>query len=120
MNFYLKTEMGAKGVEKQLKRYLYLNSVYVDIPDNFKNYLKLNYNITLNQILIAIRNNTRVLQVDENSVQIIVINTDLNNTSLQSLMQLVEYGNREIQGTHQISLLFQRSIVAVRKMFRGV
>lgn len=120
MNFYLKTEIDNKTVESWLKKYIYLNSVYVEIPDKLKTYLKDNYNVDIKQILINIRNNIRVIRCEEKLVQVIILNSDINNTPLQSLMHLVEYGNRELPGTHQISLLFRRALENTRDRFRGV
>lgn len=120
MNFYLKTEMDSKTVETWLKKYIYLNSVYVNIPNVLKDYLKDNYNIGINQILIAIRNNVRVIRREEKLVQITVLNSDLNNTPLQTLMHLIEYGNRDVQGTKQISILFQRALSCTKDRLWGI
>lgn len=117
---YLKTEINAKLIEAVLKRYLQINKYYVVIPNKLVKYLDEKYKININYILNELIENVRVDRVKDDIVQIIILNKKINDTTLEELIQLVEYGNTEIQPTRCISRLFNTSLLQVKNYLGGL
>lgn len=90
-----------------LKRYI--NVIFYDIlkeivytkkliNSNIDSFLKINYNISLNQFISILSNNVKVTKTKNLSIIFIEDNVKIGNHRLKDIISLVNYGNRTIKG----------------------
>lgn len=117
---YLKTKAQPELILQLLKRYLQMNKYSVIIQNKLVVYLDKNYNITIYYIIDELINNIRVKPVNKELLEIVILNEKIEDTTLQELLQLVEYGNLDIQPSKAISKLLQKSLNQVSNYLGGV
>lgn len=117
---YLKTEINPKLIEVLLRRYMQINKGYVKISDKLVTYLNEKYKLNLGHILNEMITNLRVGRIKENLVQIYVLDKKIDTTTLWDLLQLIEYGNREIGPCKAVSKLLNKSLMDAKNYLTGV
>ena len=117
---YLKTKVEPKVVLPLLKRYIQMNKYSVIISDKLSVYLDKNYKITIYYIIDELINCITVKPVKDNLLEIVILNEQIDKTTLQELIQLVEYGNLEIPPSKAISKLLQKSLTQVSNYLGGI
>lgn len=117
---YLKTKVEPSFILQLLKRYLQMNKYSVIISNKLIVYLDKNYKITIYYIIDELINNIRVKPIKKDLLEIVILNEKIEDTSLQELLQLVEYGNLEIQPSRAISKLLRKSLNQVNNYLGGV
>ena len=117
---YLNTTQDPKIIESIVKYYLNLNKNSVIISDKLKNYLDENFQITLNEILDLLIINVRVSKVEQDIVSIYILNIPVGDSKLETILQLIEFGNRDIPQTNQISKLLNKTITQTENRLGGI
>ena len=117
---YLKTEVNAKLIEALLIRYINMNKYYVVIPNKLIKFLEENYKLNINYIISEMITNLRVNKVKKDLIQIFTLDKKIGETTLESLLQLVEYGNRDIPPSNCISKLLNKSLLQVKNYLGGL
>lgn len=107
---YIKTTTSEKLVINYLKYYLRLCSYMVVLPNRSIKYIKDNYNVSISYIVVKLINNINIIKVDPDLLSVEIINEKINDTTLKSLIKLIEYGNRDIPGSGCISKMINKAI----------
>lgn len=117
---YLKTEIDAKLIEALLKRYLQMNKRYVRISVKLIKFLEEEYKLNVNYIINELISNIRVNKVKKDLVQVFVLDKQIGNTTLSDLIQLIEYGNRDIEPSRCINKILNKSLLQVKDYLGGL
>lgn len=117
---YLHTSLSGQNIRSVLVYYLYLNKRTVNISNKLVSYLENNYKLNIYYIIDELIRNLKVSNVGDDLVQIYILNKKIGNTTLEGLIQLVEYGNRDVPPSNCISLLFSKSLNQTREFIGGV
>ena len=117
---YLHTSLSGQNIRSVLVYYLYLNKRNVNISNKLVNYLETKYKINIYYIIDELIRNVRVSNVGEDLVQVYILNKKIGDTTLEGLIQLVEYGNRDVPPSNCISLLFNKSLNQTREFIGGI
>lgn len=107
---YIKTTTSEKLVINYLKYYLRLCSYIVVLPNRSIKYIKDNYNVSISYIIVKLIHNINIIKVDPDLLSVEIINEKINDTTLKSLIKLIEYGNRDIPGSGCISKMINKAI----------
>lgn len=116
---YLTTEIPAQIVEPIIKYYLNLNKRSVFISDKLNKYLIETFEIDLPEILNKLVNNIRVSQIEKSLLSIYILNESIGEHTLESILQLIEFGNRDFPPTNQITKLLSTSISQTENRLGG-
>jgi hypothetical protein len=120
MKLFLKTPVDNKTIESILKRHLYIDSFYVNFPSKLNDYLNSNFNVEGKDVLKVMRDNIRIIKYNDLS-NIIFFDVKINDKiSLMKLLQLIEYGNRDVQGSKIITNLLTQGLREVRNDLGGL
>ena len=117
---YIKTEISSKLVESLLRRYLGLNKRYIVIRNKLTTYLNEKYQLNIYIIIDHLIKDIRVSRLKLDLVQVSIINEKIKDTTLQELLQLVEYGNRDIPPSRCINKLLNKSLLQVKDYLGGI
>lgn len=117
---YLHTSLSGQNIRSVLVYYLYLNKRNVNISNKLVNYLETKYKINIYYIIDELIRNVKVSNVSKDLVQVYILNKKIGDTTLEGLIQLVEYGNRDVPPSNCISLLFNKSLNQTREFIGGV
>lgn len=121
MTFYLNTQLPVLSAQvwtKPLLRY-YFN--YVKFPYKLRKYLKVNYpELNLKSVSSALQNTYEISRYNNTFLKITFRQTNIGNYSLDSVLQLLEYGNREIESPHIISKLMDNVLRNLKMRARGL
>lgn len=116
---YLKTLVNVNLIEALLRRYLKINGYMVTVPTKLAKYLKDEYKINFQDILVEVLNNVRVSRVKDSLVQVYIKDKKMGDTTLGGLLELLEYGNRNIQPPKIMTKLFNKSLLQVKSYLGG-
>lgn len=119
MTWYLTTLIDPTSIEKTLKYYLNINKYFLIIPDKIIKYIKDDNNIDVQEVIDLTINNTKVSSVKKDLVSIYILNQPVEDTTLESILQLIEFGNRDVYGTKQITKWMNTAISQVRRYIGG-
>lgn len=121
MTFYLNTQLPVLSAQvwaKPLIRY-YFN--YVKFPYKLRKYLKVNYpELNLKAVSNALQNTYEISRYNDTFLKITFRQTNIGNYSLDNVLQLLEYGNREIESPHIISKLMGNVLRNLKMRARGL
>ena len=120
MNYTLKTEMDVNTVLILVKKYVAFNSVYFNVPQKLSSYLEETYQLSVQQILQALKKSIRVTRSKDDLIHVTLFDSMINNVSLKEVLQLMEYGNREIPPFKLISAFFNNVLTRVQNVLGGV
>lgn len=116
---YLTTELDPKIIEPIVQYYLKLNKNFVIVSDKLKNYLKENFELTLTDVLDLMVLNVRVSKIEDDIVSVYILNVPVGESSLETILQLIEFGNRDVPPTNQISKLLNRVMLLTENRLGG-
>lgn len=119
MDWYIRTSIQSKTVEEILKKNLFLYKPYVRISPKLVDYLEENYRLNLNYVLKELINNIRLNEIEKDLLQITILDKKINKTSLKELVQLIEFGNRSIPPSKEISKLLTRALKHTKAYLEG-
>ena len=119
MDWYLRTSIQSDLVEKILRKYLFLYKPYVNISDKLIAYLEEKYKLNLNYVLKELIDNIRLNEIEKDLLQITIRDKKINKTSLKELVQLIEFGNRNIPPSKEISKLLTRALNHTKAYLEG-
>lgn len=117
---YLKTSADCFVIKAELKRQLSINKKYVVIPNKLSLYLKEKYNLTIYNIIDKIIMNVNVTRIKNNLVQIFITDINIKDTTLTTIINLIEYGTLDIPASKAISSLFNKCILKVKDYLGGI
>lgn len=121
MTFYLNTQLPVLSAQvwaKPLIRY-YFN--YVKFPYKLRKYLKVNYpELNLKAVSNVLQNTYEISRYNDTFLKITFRQTNIGNYSLDNVLQLLEYGNREIESPHLISKLMDNVLKNLKMRARGL
>ena len=94
----------------------YINKPFLNIA---KNYLQDNYNIDINDLWNKMISNTKVTTVKKNLLSIEIVDDKINKYNLESILKLLEYGNRDIPPMEIISKIYSRALLLTQNNLGG-
>ena len=119
MTFYLKTIGSSKYIEPILKYYLKLSINTTMVKNKIIKYLQDNYNIDINDLWNKMISNTKVTTVKKNLLSIETIDDKITKYNLESILKLLEYGNRDIPPMEIISKIYSRALLLTQNNLGG-
>ena len=117
---YIKTTVSEKLVIRYLQYYLKLCRYMIILPNRSIKYIKDNYNVSISYIINKLINNVNIIKVDPDLLSVEIIDEKINDTTLKSLIKLIEYGNRDIPGSGCISKMMNRAIELTKDCLGGI
>lgn len=117
---YIKTEISEKAVIHVLVYYLKMCKCVVILPNKTTQYIKDIYSINTDRILDKMISNVNVIKVDPDLLSIEILDEKINKTTLKSLVNLIEYGNRDIPASGCISKMFNKAIELTKDSLGGI
>lgn len=117
---YLTTEIPAQIVEPIIKYYLNLNKRSVFITDKLNRYLVETCEVDLAGVLDKLISNIKVSQIEKSLLSIYILNESIGESTLEDILQLIEFGNRDFPPTNQITKLLNKSISQTEDRLGGV
>lgn len=117
---YIKTKISEKTVIHSLVYYLNMCRCMVILPNKTIEYIKDNFNISIDQILDKMISNINIIKVDQDLLSMEIINEKINKTTLKSLLNLLEFGNRDIPASNCISKIFNKAIELTKDYLGGI
>lgn len=121
MLWYIKTCCSNDIIASKLGRYLYLNIHNYKLNNKIKEYIESKYDISIKDIIEYLYKNLRVVNMKEDFHQIYILDETIDNKiQLSSLLNLLEYGNRDIPGTKMISSIINKSLDEVKDDLGGI
>ena len=119
MTFYLKTIGSSKAIEPIVKYYLKLSTNTFIVKNKIIKYLQDNYNVDIHDLWNIMISNTTVSVVKKTLLSIEIIDDKINNYNLESILKLLEYGNRDIPPTETISKIYSRALLLTQNNLGG-
>ena len=121
MLWYIKTYCSNEIIASKLSRYLYLNIHNYKLNNQVKEYIESKYDISIKDITNYLYKNLRIVNMNEDFHQIYILDETIDDKiRLSSLLNLLEYGNRDIQGTKMISFIINKSLDEVKDDLGGI
>lgn len=121
MTFYLNTQLPVLPAQVWIKPMIRYYFNYVKFPRKLRKYLKANYpELNLKTVSNALQNNYEISRYNDTFLKITFRQTNIGNYSLDTVLQLLEYGNREIEPAHLISKLMDNVLKNLKMGARGV
>ena len=116
---YLKTAVKNDLISYMIKNHMKSNMYIASslVSDKEKIYIEKTYKVDLNKILSEFIDSIRVVRINSDILEIYSLN--IGTTSLNKLIQLLEFGNRNIKQTRCISKLLDKSIESVKEYIGG-
>ena len=120
MNFYVKTTVNPNIISPLLTYYLNMYKNDLIIPLKLENYLKNNYNISCKKVIELFIKYIKVNSYKKDIIKINIFDVKVNETRLNTLIQLMEFGNLELPKSELFSTLLKMSINAVKRRLGGI
>lgn len=115
MNYYIKTECDDKTLLTKLRYYISIGKKYIVIDNKLKNVLEKTYKLTVDDIIKYLYKDIRIKEVEPLLHQIYILDESINNKiHLKQALQLLEYGDVDIQPERVVSRLIQRCINQIK------
>ena len=118
---YLKTAVKNDLISYMIKNYMKSNMYIASslVSDKEKIYIEETYKVDLNKILSEFIDAIRVVRINNDILEVYSLDKPIGTTSLNKLIQLLEFGNRNIKQTRCISKLLDKSIESVKEYIGG-
>lgn len=110
---YLKTYIGPNIIKPLLVRYMTIYKNNINVPKKLKQYLQDNYELTISTLASYIISSIDIKSLKDSLIEIRIKDRYIGETKLNKLVQLIEYGSREIPPAKYMSKLMDMSLRSV-------